>query len=315
MLIDCFLFNDEVALLEIRLQLLAPVVDRFVIVFAATTFTGMRKPFGFPHDNPVVMAYRERIDLVLIDKLEGNGAWEKEAFQRNAILRGLANADPDDLVIVSDVDEIPRPSTLVELSEREQDCFPLVLCLDYYNFAFNYKLLHGQQAVWAGPVITPMRALTSPEQLRRLRWVNLLDNSLNVFDAGWHFSFISSGNSVQQKLMSFSHQEVDTQKRASARPVDLIARREGFHCHMHAGSVWAVVTSEDYRCSELATLISRYPDLVVQEQPDAPAGTALRVKLSVERMSRCEQEKMVRNISTLKIAKELLRRLRRKMGY
>mgnify|MGYP001555811182 CR=1 FL=1 len=116
-LIDAFLYNDEVELLEIRLQLLRSVVDKFVIVVSRETFTGIKKPELFPDNNPVVLANKDRIELIIIDRLEGKTAWEKESFSRNALENGLGDLSDEDLIMVSDIDELPQPAILKAVKE------------------------------------------------------------------------------------------------------------------------------------------------------------------------------------------------------
>src|SRR5262249_22285320 len=156
-----------------------------------------------------------------------NSAWEKEAFSRNALMRGIADANSSDLIMVSDVDEIPRPSALTELARQSYRDYPLVLGQDYYNFKFNYKLVHGLQAVWAGPVLCHFQTFKSMQELREKRWVLLESPSRCVEDAGWHFSYLTATGDISNKLMSFSHQEENIQSRREQKIDSLIATRRG----------------------------------------------------------------------------------------
>src|SRR5207302_8092821 len=90
---DCFLYHDDVELLEIRLELRAEVVGVFVIVTATETFTGLHKSVAFPTDNPTVRRYSYRIRVVHLDHLLSGDTWVKEHFSRNAIGRGLSDAE------------------------------------------------------------------------------------------------------------------------------------------------------------------------------------------------------------------------------
>src|SRR5262245_9802384 len=101
---DCFLYNDERELLSIRVQLLAHIVYKFVIVWSSETFTGLKKREAFPLDLLKSPELEGRIELIELETLIGNSAWEKEAFSRNALMRGIVDANSSDLIMVSDLD-------------------------------------------------------------------------------------------------------------------------------------------------------------------------------------------------------------------
>ena len=154
---DCFLYNDEEELLEIRLRLLDKSIHRFVIVCSKETFTGRKKDKFFPLKNSIVESYLSRIDLIVIDKLPGKTPWQKESYSRNRLASSLDGLSPDDICIISDVDEIPRPSVISSLRTCRNLTGVKALGLDYFNFKFNYQMLHGLQATWIGPTISRYR--------------------------------------------------------------------------------------------------------------------------------------------------------------
>ena len=307
-LVDCFLYNDEVELLEIRLRLLDSVVDHFVIVWAAETFTGKRKDHGFPSHLAVLRELADRVRVIQIEQLHGTTAWQKEWFSRDALAQGFHGLAEDDLVMISDVDEVPRPDVLRAIRTNAARA-PKVLVQDYFNFKFNYQLVVGLQAAWAGPVVCPRARVSTPQALRDIRWSAMQDQDMAVHDGGWHFSFLTASDDVQPKLASFSHQEAEVQSRRERVP-DLIAARLGFHDHMHPGAVWAVVDKSSYRCAELAKLVDDYPRFMLPEPPDDPIAVATRVKSVVNRIDREERHKMLRRCTTRELAAELWRRAR-----
>ena len=114
---DCFTFRNELDLLELRLNELSEVVNFFVLAEATTTFRGVFKPLLFEQNKDRFAAFLDRIIHVVVDDMPGFGAseperWKRENFQRQALLRGLAKASWRDYVIISDLDEIPRPSAI-----------------------------------------------------------------------------------------------------------------------------------------------------------------------------------------------------------
>src|SRR5687767_9061046 len=108
MLFDCFTFFNELELLEIRLHELSDVVDFFVLAESHTTFSGRPKSLYYEESKRRFSDYQDRIIHVVSSDLETDDAWAREEHQRNSLLHGLRNCLPDDIVMVSDVDEIPK---------------------------------------------------------------------------------------------------------------------------------------------------------------------------------------------------------------
>lgn len=304
---DCFLFNNEEELLEIRLQLLSKIVDKFVIVWAAETFTGRKKEQSFPWHNEIVSRFATKVELITIEKLKGLNAWEKEWYSRNRLADGLKNLHADDLVIISDIDEIPRPSIIIDLCSKKLNQIK-VLGLDYYNFKFNYKLVHGTQVVWAGPVVCSYKDFTTPQQLRDLRWHAMYNPDQLIEDAGWHFSFLTKSKDVIDKLTSFAHQESEVQSRID--DVDqLIEKRQGFSDHLQPGSVWAVVSFDDFACRELIALVSNYPDLCLSGLFDDELTIKRKIRSSIHHLCVNERAKVLRWCTRTELFSELKRRI------
>jgi hypothetical protein len=119
---DCFLYNGEVEALEIRLHELAEVVHRFVIVESGKTFRGGRKELSFDPLDPRIAPFAARIRYIVVSDMPRYGrAAQLEGWQRNAVLRGVPDAAEDDLVLVSDVDEIPSAAAVREIVRDDQN--------------------------------------------------------------------------------------------------------------------------------------------------------------------------------------------------
>ena len=123
MIFDCFTFFNELDLLEIRLHTLKDVVDKFVIAEATRTHTGKPKELVFDKNRSRFAEFKDKIVHVVVDNLlpeeevskdSYNLPWINENRQRNALIKGLSNVDDGDVIIVSDVDEIPRPERIAE---------------------------------------------------------------------------------------------------------------------------------------------------------------------------------------------------------
>ncbi len=310
---DCFLYNNEVELLSIRLNLLSNLVDKFVISWSPYTFTGLKKNEPFPYDLPVINKLSNRIEVIVLDQIKGQGAWERETFSRNELMKGLVTADPDDTVIISDVDEIPRPSSLVALLNQGVIVDPVTLIQDYYNFKFNYQHMHGRQVVWAGPVVQRRGSIFSLQNLRAQRWELMRKPGYSIDHAGWHFSYLTKSQSVEEKLKHFSHQETDIQMRATVDVEELISQRLGFHDHLHAGSVWAVREISSLKCKELENLICNYPEFIATDPADSEQIIREKIRWSIWELYAYEKSKILRSCAARDVGAELIRRLSKKM--
>lgn len=229
MIYDCFLYYDEDMMLDIRLNTLADVVDRFVIVESTHTFTGKPKELNFDiakyekfKDKIIYVVFHDRPKLK--DGKAGEfDAWANESATRNAIMRGLKDAKDDDIVMVSDVDEIFRP-------EVAQNINPKYLCtilhMPFYNYQFNLQVFNvdGSERQCKAPRATTLRNLKSyfngePEMFRNIKkselnkdfisktWFKL--RSKIVKNSGWHFSWIMTPERISEKMSSISHTEYD----------------------------------------------------------------------------------------------------------
>lgn len=197
---DTFLFFNELDLLECRLRELddSPVW-RFILVESAVTFQGKSKPLYFLENQERFAPWLDRIIHVTADiQISGDGVevpWQREAISREAIFAGLKDADPEDVIMLSDVDEIPRASTL-----RECMYVPMTLMLDHHLFAVDWR----HPLLWRGTTIRQLKNITSFEEMRRERMGEdfpLLANS------GWHFSYLGGIDMAKEKARAFSHTE------------------------------------------------------------------------------------------------------------
>ena len=202
MLIDAFTFFNENDVLAIRLEELAPVVDKFIIVQALETFRGNKKPDYFDYER--FKPYMKQIQLVTIDRFPNfkyNANWEREYFQRNQLAHHFGPLyTGETLVMISDVDEIPRRAVLQNIKDHGVD-ERIRLSLDKYTYGINMLTHEGNTAV----KITNLKDLrkTTPQRLRQH------ETQLTVEDAGWEFSSLGTPEHVLYKLKNFAHMEFD----------------------------------------------------------------------------------------------------------
>jgi beta-1,4-mannosyl-glycoprotein beta-1,4-N-acetylglucosaminyltransferase len=218
-LYDCFTFFNELDLLEVRLNVLAGVVDTFVIVEADRTFQGAPKPLHFAQNAERFAKFAPKIVYVPISLAARSNAWELERAQRNALLLGLRGCRPDDRVAISDVDEIPNAAALQAATVRTK---PAVCRQRLYYYYVNLRLRQR----WYGALLTALRyrrrldgdwlgtavvrfqdllALGGPQAVRDRRQRFDVIN-----DAGWHWSYLGGIDALIEKVKSFSHTEANT---------------------------------------------------------------------------------------------------------
>ena len=116
---DCIIYLDEDLLLELRFNILNNFVDYFVIVESNKTWQNNLKKFNFNIKNFTKFAHKI-IYIKVEDMPGGANPWLRENFQRNCILRGLETAKDDDLIIISDADEIPNPIKILKFNVKKK---------------------------------------------------------------------------------------------------------------------------------------------------------------------------------------------------
>jgi len=137
---DCFTFFNEFDLLELRLRELYDHVDYFVVVEGNRTFQNQEKPFYYDSMKYRYAQWQDKIIRVrLMDMPEDTDPWGRERHQRDGILQGLsADTEDNDIIMISDVDEIPRVETIQKLRSSIQSIWGFRMPL--FNFKFNYMM-------------------------------------------------------------------------------------------------------------------------------------------------------------------------------
>lgn len=214
MIVDTFIFFNELDLLEIRLNVLNDHVDRFVLVEATVTFQGKPKPLFFEHNKARFSKFLHKIVHVVVDDVPANVApFDREYFQRDAILRGLDGCNATDLIIVSDTDEIPNPVAIPKsLPKGKVGLFRQSLF--YYHL--NTKCVELDFLPWS--LAVNFDELGSPANLRKrvvayhaalLSGTDPEPNFVLLENGGWHFSYLGSPAQIVAKIEAFSHDELN----------------------------------------------------------------------------------------------------------
>ena len=198
MIYDCFMFFNELDLLEIRLNILNPYVDYFVLVESSTTFSGKEKPLFYHENKERFKDFNHKIIHVPIQVNQSPFSnWEREFFQREHIKFALSRCADTDIVMVSDLDEIPNLEG-IDLYQSIKDHGGFTFDMTLYYYYINVKTPDR----WSGTYGVPYQLLKDMN-LSKIR----LENKYQKISNGWHFTFMGGLERVKYKIESYSHQE------------------------------------------------------------------------------------------------------------
>jgi beta-1,4-mannosyl-glycoprotein beta-1,4-N-acetylglucosaminyltransferase len=204
MIYDCIIFNDEARMLYLHMAVLNDVVDKFVIAEGLYTFSGIKKDdYNYYKNINKFKRFSEKIIFVPYPAKPSAVRWENEFNLREQLKKGLTNAKGNDIIIISDVDEIADPR-FVKTYEEQMEIHPHVFDAYTYYYYLNVGFIKEEITTSKGMIISRFRTLDSIQILRNKRF------ALRSTKAGWHFSFMGGIVAIQNKLSHFSHREYDT---------------------------------------------------------------------------------------------------------
>lgn len=221
---DIFTFFNELELLEIRLNILYPFVDYFVIIESTETFSGKPKRLIYDDNKDVFKKYKDKIihyvindtpvdkldllkrlenpNLGALDRqiindaltsdnvLEGVVHWLKEFYQKESIKKALVGLNDDDMCFVSDLDEVWNPQVLIDFSR--DDVYKL------RQLVYVYYLNNRSNEPWAGTLVTKYKNIKNA-CLNHLRTVSKTKYTY-IKNGGWHFTNQGGADRIQQKI-------------------------------------------------------------------------------------------------------------------
>ena len=226
---DCFMYFDEEVVLNVRLNTLDKFVDYFVIVESKFTHNGTQRDLKFDYkkfekfkNKIIYLVYDEQpkvIEIINDNDLEDIksakyifNAGHRENGQRNYIQKGLIDADADDIILISDVDEIPN---LLNIDFNLINEKIILFKQDMFYYKFN---LHLPNLIWTGTKACRHKHLINPQWLRnvkdrkysfyRIDTIFSKDKYKNIKcinTGGWHFTNIKTPIEIEHKLRSYLH--------------------------------------------------------------------------------------------------------------
>ena len=206
MIYDCFLFNNELDILDIRLHELADVVDKFVITESTVTHTNKPKNLHYYENRKRYKKFAHKIiHNVITDTPDVSLPWIINDFQFSQMEKGLINCTSDDIILFGDADEIPKAEKILEWKDKEgkHKIFEQWLCYYFFNYAskkpydwlgthmLRYKELKEYKSMWIAKYSKP---------------------DTHIPHGGWHLSYMGGVRWIQEKISMQTHQEYNNER-------------------------------------------------------------------------------------------------------
>jgi len=214
---DCFQYFNEDHIVDLRLNILDKYVDYFVISESTKTHQGKSKKINFDINN--FAKFKNKIKFVVADydkkiDFQNHTGGESiiEQHQRNFLSEGIKDAASEDLIILSDSDEIPDLSKMHKIKKNKK-----FIAFAQKMFMYKLNLQNLDESNWIGSKITKKKYISSMQSLRDLKFKNYpfwrIDKfNLQIINGGWHFSFLQTPQQILTKIKSFSHGEFNNEK-------------------------------------------------------------------------------------------------------
>ena len=251
---DCFMYFDEEVVLDLRLNILNPVIDYFIIVESTFNHKGEKRKLKF--DIKKYKKFEKKIVYLIFDEepsgieqvLKTDNEGEKsrkhilnaalrENGQRNYISKGLEFANEKDLILISDVDEIPN---LEKIDWNKINDQIVLFKQDMFYYKLNLKL---PDLIWSGTRACKKKYLKSPQWLRNIKDKKYSFFRIDTFfskkkyinikfieNGGWHFSNIKTAAEIEYKLKSYlHHREFDLNPMSKEEIEDIINNKQAIY--------------------------------------------------------------------------------------
>ena len=229
MIYDCFQFFNELDMLKIRLNVMSPIVDKFVISEATETFSGLKKPLYYEENKEMFAEFADKIIHVVVDDTPEGYTHDRDTFQKNAVTRGLKDCTDEDIIIFSDLDEIPNPEKIKEILKDFQEDKIYHFAQRLFYCYLNMEEVSGnllsyagefegvERKKWIGSKMCSYKLLREQNlMLGELRFPERKEIGIRIEDGGWHFGYMGGHGEkdikkrVQEKVISAAHQEYNS---------------------------------------------------------------------------------------------------------
>lgn len=230
MVYDCIPFFNELDILNLRLHILDPLVDKFIIEESTVTFSGAPKELCFEKNKKFFEQFLPKIEYIVVDNSPVEATThERDKFQKNALEKGLIDAGEGDVIILSDVDEIPNPKVLKEIIDHFDPDKVYHLAQRMFYCYLNMEEVSGKllsitgefpgvsRKMWLGTKVFSKKSIPD-DGIIQLREASVTSPAaVRVADGGWHFGYMGSSKEsdvskrVGDKVVAAAHQEYNDQ--------------------------------------------------------------------------------------------------------
>lgn len=230
MVYDCIPFFNELDILNLRLHIMDPLVDKFIIEEATVTFSGEPKELCFEKNKELFREFLPKIEYIVVDNSPVNTTTHlRDKFQKNALEKGLVNATDEDVIILSDVDEIPNPKVLKEIIESFDSDKIYHLAQRMFYCYLNMEEISGnllsitgefpgvERRLWLGTKVFSRKSIPSDGIIQLREAPTTAPEAVRVADGGWHFGYMGSkqesdvSKRIGTKVVAAAHQEYNNQ--------------------------------------------------------------------------------------------------------
>lgn len=214
---DCFMFWNEVEILYMRLDILYNYVDKFVICESKESHSKnvIKDEFVFIQNKNMYSKFMDKIIFIPVNKLPFEGDytldenkndswdnWNNENWQRKHLITGIVDAKNDDIIAISDLDEIYDPSILPSVYNN----------IDKYTIiGINHKLFYYyvnnlKKQLWQGSFFLKKKTITSPDIIQYIR--NKRYKLPFYVTGGWHYSWMGGENKISEKFKVIAEHDI-----------------------------------------------------------------------------------------------------------
>lgn len=247
---DVFTFFNELDLLELRLEMLDPHVDKFVLIECVETFSGKPKPLYYEENKDRFSKYHHKIihhvtydppksfedlrDRILDPNTDdltkqicvqaltssnvpiGQLHWLKEFYQKENIRRALVGLEDDDLCFITDLDEIWNPDQSYDIDDHR--------IYKLRQLAYSLYINNRSSEPWAGTLLTKYKNIKNA-CLNHLRTPSKTQYEY-IDNGGWHFTFMGGSDQIKKKIEAYGHQEYNNDYFKDRIVENLIANKD-----------------------------------------------------------------------------------------
>ena len=253
MVIDTLLFNNEFDMLDIHLAVTDHYVDRWVILEASRTFSGIPKPYNLLDNlGRYRQQYGDRIKVVALALEPHQTNLICETMMRQAIAPALADCAPDDIVIHGDLDEIINPESWADIvTMMDQHSRPVSCGFEMYMYKFDQRAERG----WKGSVVARRSMFDTPHELYKGASIKRKNRDHCVgfpTPVGWHWTWMGSDDLIRNKVVSC----IETQHRDPEEMLEAFKRKDTIAAINHKATTHVVDTQYP---AVVQNILKRYP--------------------------------------------------------